>query len=332
MLGVNVLARRALCSSLRSSAQSRLAVQTRSIHVSSPVLKKKQQNVDFDNLFDDMEIVDKSLPKQTGAPAKAKGKAQAGAKPAPTSSGRTRKTTKLSVDERTAKFDSIAEFVKTRTARNLQETRPAVRDSAWLQMLQLATSEEELKRVVELMPAWKEGSGGRVFTSTYSEAFVRRCQELDHPLLALQVFGDYARYNLNLTLPAARHLLYSLQTQPIDKLMTASALYGLYNLPAAAQDYVSCAIIVDACLRHNSADSNRIADALLPHLRQLQATTEVNTEDTYHRENVWVQKAMESVEKALKEREAGAQGTNKAAHLAGAASTAGANQEQTASA
>jgi hypothetical protein len=139
-------------------------------------MKKKQQNVDFDSLFDDIEIVDDSSPKttqQSEAKAKAKGKFQAGVQQTPTSSGRTRKATKLSVDDRKTKFDSIAEFVKTRTARNLTQTRPAVRDSAWLQMLQLATSEEQLKHIVELMPGWKESSNGRAFTSTYSEAFAR---------------------------------------------------------------------------------------------------------------------------------------------------------------
>jgi hypothetical protein len=64
-------------------------------------------------------------------------------------------------------------------------------------------------------------------------------------------------------------------------------------------------------------------------LRQLQATTKIDTEDTDHREIVWVQTAMESVEKTLKERQSGAKQTNETAHLSGAASS---NLQPTASA
>ncbi|KAJ2916689.1 hypothetical protein MD484_g3699, partial [Candolleomyces efflorescens] len=260
-----------------------------------PVLKKKHQNADFDSLFDDMEIMEDALP----PPKKPAGPKGTNA-PSPSTG---RKTAGLSPEERKAKFDGIAEFVQTRTARNLAETRPAVRDSAWVQMLQLATTEEELGRVVELMPAWKENRG-RVFTSAYSEAFARRCHELACPLLALQVYGNYARYNLPLTLPSARQLLYSLHsTHPIGKLMTASALYGLYALPAAAQDYVSCAIIVSGCLADGSEDARRIAEALVPHLRELQRTE--REEELGERERVWVREVMRSVERRLGERKGG---------------------------
>ena len=127
-----------------------------------------------------------------------------------------------------------------------------------------------------------------------------RCEELRCGTLALEVYGDFAQYNLPLTLPAARRLLHSVHRGPIQNVMTASALFGVYKLPAAAQDYVSCAFVVEACLRHNSEDSVAIAQALLPHLRQLQKTTKVDKEDTVNRENVWVQKSMENIEKHLK--------------------------------
>lgn len=116
----------------------------------------------------------------------------------------------------------------------------------------------------------------------------------------MEVYGDFAKYNLPLTLPAARRLLHSVHRTPIQNVMAASALFGVYKLPAAAQDYVSCAFVVEACLRHNSEDSVAIAQALLPHLRQLEKTTKIEKVDTVNRENVWAQKCLENIEKHLK--------------------------------
>jgi len=252
------------------------------------VFKKKKAAAEIDDLFDDMEIVDE-ITAETPASSQAQ---------ASTSAGRTKTT--LSVEDRKAKFDALLDFVKPRIGRKPQTNLPTVRNSAWLTLLQLAASEAELQAIVEIAPQWKER--GRKFTPQFSEAFVRRCQELKCPLIALDVYGNYAKFNIPLTLPAARQLLHSLHKGPIEHVMTASALYGLYSLPAASQDYVSCAIIVDACLRHNSPDSNNIAAALLPHLRSLQESTKIDTEDTYHRENVWVQKAVKAIEGRLKKR------------------------------
>ena len=82
-------------------------------------------------------------------------------------------------------------------------------------------------------------------------AFIARCDNLKCPTLALQVFGSYAKYALPLTLPAARHLLYSLNMHgSLSDVMTASALYHVYNLPPVAEDVTSCAIVLNATLKN----------------------------------------------------------------------------------
>ncbi|KAF6756446.1 hypothetical protein DFP72DRAFT_894337 [Ephemerocybe angulata] len=301
MLGANVLARRAFCSLRAATSMSRgrtaLTVpQNRAIHASAPVLKKKKATTDFESLFDDddLEIVDAVTSKTTSSTKPSA--------PSTSTSGRTlgdSRRTKLSPEARKEKLTETLAYMKPRIGRKPTETHPEVRNAAWLNLLQLASSEAEMREIISTMPLWTQG--GRTFTALFSESFVRRCQELACPRLALQVYGDYAKYNLRLTLPAARQLLHSLHRLDISELMTASALYGLYNLPAAAQDYVSCAIIVNACLRNGSEDANAIAQALLPHLRKLQAEASVDEKDTYHRENVWVVKSMENIEAMLKE-------------------------------
>jgi hypothetical protein len=134
-------------------------------------------------------------------------------------------------------------------------------------------------------------------------SFTGRCEELGAQSLALQVFGNYARFNVSLDLVSGRQLLHSLSRAfPIEDVMTASALFNLYGIPPVSQDLVSCSIIVQACLRHNSPHSNAIAEALIPHLRQLKEKTPVDVKDTYHRENVWVQRAIEQIDAQLSER------------------------------
>ncbi|TEB31046.1 hypothetical protein FA13DRAFT_1814144 [Coprinellus micaceus] len=261
----STLARRALCIARSASAPPRLPLQARHLHATVPVFKKKQTSADLDSLFDDFEIVDESLPPAPKASEKA-----GTSTPIAGTSGRTR--TKLSPEQRAQEFTKVLEFVKPRVGRKPQEKHLEVRNSAWLGMLQLAASEADLRQVVSLMPGWVPS--GRKFKDAISEAFVRRCEELKCGILALEVYSDFAKYNFPLTLPAARRLLHSVHRTSIQNVMAASALFAVYKLPAAAQDYVSCAFVVEACLRHNSEDSVAIAQALLPHLRQLEKIDE----------------------------------------------------------
>jgi hypothetical protein len=112
----------------------------------------------------------------------------------------------------------------------------------------LASTEEQLNQVAELLPKWKDSR--REFGPEIGEAFVRRCEELTCPRLALQVFGDHSKYALPLSLPAARHLLHSLHSKhPVQYTIAASALYRVYNLPPVSTDLVSCSLLASACLK-----------------------------------------------------------------------------------
>ena len=128
------------------------------------LLKKKHASADHDSLFDDFEIVDESLPPAPNASEKA-----GTSTPTSSTSGRTR--TKLSPEQRAQEFTKVVEFVTPRVGRKPQEKHPEVLNSSWLAMLQLASSEADLRQVVGLMPGWVPS--GRNFKGAISEAFVR---------------------------------------------------------------------------------------------------------------------------------------------------------------
>jgi hypothetical protein len=133
-----------------------------------------------------------------------------------------------------------------------------------------------------------------------------RCEELSCPLLALKIFGNFSKYNLRLSLPAARQLLHSLHIEhPIDKTITAAALYRVYDLPPIAQDLVSCSMLVSACFKDNTKDSISVANALMPHLQTLLQRTqpmkvsENSTERALDKPRLWVKWSLKKIDKAL---------------------------------
>ena len=198
---------------------------------------------------------------------------------------------------------------------------PQVRTSAWMNLINLATTEEQLRELAGLFPSWT--AGGRKFDSRFSESFVSkhtillctltsliaspgRCEQLSCPLLALDVFGNYAKYNVKLTLPGARQLLHSLHLeQPIDRVIAASALYGVYSLVPIARDLVSCSMLVSACFKHNSEDSLIVARSLLPHLHDMLSQTKPSpTKSTPPAKSVdksqaWLQWTLKKIDKAV---------------------------------
>lgn len=279
---------------VRRTIQTRPGPQARLLHMTSPVMKKKRgAAADVEDMFDEFEIVDESI--------KTKPEVTSEAPASSTSAQASEGKRKLTLEERQVQFSQIMDFVKPRLGRKPEITGTYARNASWLRLLQLATTKEQLQEIVELMPRWKES--GRKFDSTFSAAFVRRCEELQAQPLALEVFGNYAKYNVALDVASGRQLLHSLSRAfPIEDVMTASAFFNLYGLPPVSQDLVSCSIIVQACLHNNSPHSNAIAEALISHLRQLKEKTPVDVKDTYHRENVWVQRAVEQIDAKLTER------------------------------
>lgn len=261
-------------------------------------MHKKKAGVVIDDLFAD--AVEEDLITPTNAKAAVVGQPSRGptastsATPAPGPSAQTAakqvsKKQKLVPEERLSQFNRNLEFLAPRIGRRPALKLPLVRKSTWVQLIQLATTEEQMVKVVDLLPGWKEA--GKQFDAKFSDPFVRefyiplpcfrffhmcswtlgRCEELSCPLLALQVFGNYSKYNVPLTLAGARQLMHSLHASPIENAITVSALYNVYNITPVAQDLPSCSMLMAACYRHGLKDSLKIGNAFVPYLEQLLA-------------------------------------------------------------
>lgn len=72
---------------------------------------------------------------------------------------------------RLERLNKLLSFVERRIGRKPAVETPLVRKRSWLTMLDLAANEEEMKRVVELFPKYKESESE--FPDCFAEAFVR---------------------------------------------------------------------------------------------------------------------------------------------------------------
>ncbi|KAF7324735.1 hypothetical protein MKEN_00515200 [Mycena kentingensis (nom. inval.)] len=166
------------------------------------------------------------------------------------------------------RYERLVEFVTPRVGRAPTEKTPLARRSVFPQLIQLSREPEHLETISKLMISWKEGNlgtqgrarfrkdgkprGANPFDLPTSELFARRCDELGVPELALKVFGDLPTYALPMTLHAARRLLHSLiaADRPLSEVVTVAALFESHQLPPAVEDYVSCALLTQACIKH----------------------------------------------------------------------------------
>ncbi|KAF8891475.1 hypothetical protein CPB84DRAFT_1683312 [Gymnopilus junonius] len=192
-----------------------------------------------------------------------------GLPPAPLIKPRQKKT-KLTSSERARRFELYLEYVTPRVGRKPEVTDTLVKKRSLITLLGLAQSEAELKKVAELLPRWKEAWDS--IPTVFPEAFVRRCHETKCPLLPISVFGDYAKYQLTLTLPAGQWLIYSLISQvshPLEQLMVATALYTVYELPPVSSDLTSAAMVVAACVADGSDKALGLAEELRPFVEKL---------------------------------------------------------------
>ncbi|KAF8630809.1 hypothetical protein AX15_002711 [Amanita polypyramis BW_CC] len=298
------VARQALVN-LKTTRFGPVRQNTRYFHNSSVVYKKSK--VIIDDLFADSDEGSGDLfgeePTSQESAASTSTSATLNAVPIQPEFVPTKK--KLSPEERRERYNKLLEFLKPRVGRKPEVKLPQVRNSAWVNLVGLANTEVQLRELAGLFPSWN--ALGRDFDSHFSELFVRRCEKLSCPLLALEVFGNYAKHNLKLTLPGARQLLHSLHVEhPIDKVIAASALYSVYSLTPIAQDLVSCSMLISACLKNGSKDSLKVARTLVPHLRRMvsqavtvSASSPPPTESTVDRTQAWLQWSLKKVDKAL---------------------------------
>lgn len=79
---------------------------------------------------------------------------------------------KLSSEARLEQFNQIVDFVTPRLGRKPAVKMPEVRKSAWVHLVGLSTTEEQLEKVANMFPGWKES--GHQFDPQFSELFVRK--------------------------------------------------------------------------------------------------------------------------------------------------------------
>lgn len=261
----------------------------------TPVVQKKKI-ADFEDLFADEGEILSEVPEELKTPLPVASTSDA----MPASA------------RRQAKFDELLAFMKPRLGKTPSKKLPLIRTSAWSDLFSLATTKEQMEAIVELMPQWQ--ATGRVFKDSNSELFIRRCEQLDCPQLALTVFGDYAKYNMPLTLTGANQLLHSLHlNHPIETLVTAAALYPVYGLPPAGTVLTSASLLAAAYVRvHEQKDAARKEqpegrntllelrtglDALIGKHGSLKKIRK--RMDSRNRESVWTRWSLDKVDKAL---------------------------------
>jgi hypothetical protein len=200
-----------------------------------------------------------------------------------------------------------------------------IRSSFWFYLFDLATRPEQLEHVSSKFSQFVEG--GRQFRDEHANAFVRtwlereqaqspaavnlfsnllstgRCVELRCPELALSVFSNRPAYRMDLTLVAARQLLYALhEGHQLSSIFILAALFPVYNIPALSSDPICCALVVAACLREANNSGSKwtwtIAEMFLPPFKQLLSQTSpmpVPIEANRFLETRWMKDAMLSI-------------------------------------
>ena len=86
--------------------------------------------------------------------------------------GHPTKRKKLSPEVKLERFNRIVEFVTPRLGRKPAVKTPEVRKSAWVHLVGLSTTEEQLEKVTNMFPGWKES--GHQFDPRFSELFIRK--------------------------------------------------------------------------------------------------------------------------------------------------------------
>ncbi|KAI1789385.1 hypothetical protein LXA43DRAFT_1021389 [Ganoderma leucocontextum] len=210
--------------------------------------------------------------------------------------------------DRNARFDELCHFARACLVTKT-ETKRQVRSSIWNHLFQLASTPEQLDRVAELFPAWRDAQ--RSFRPSTVVAFAARCNALRCPGLALKVFSNRPKYGFDLSLDAAQVVLHSLHRWQRHKdIITFTALYSIYNLPPVASDLVSNALLLKALLRKPTDPSAAMVHAMLPLLQRTLEKTDPQSMTIQQRDRrlsnnkkTWLAFALKRIEGALQTQE-----------------------------
>ncbi|KAJ3821586.1 hypothetical protein F5880DRAFT_1580966 [Lentinula raphanica] len=260
----------------------------RSIHSSPIAWKKRPSKVEIEDLFSD-ETAEDLLSSDSPAPS---ANAAVGST-ASVISKQTIPSKHLDSVTRHKRFDDLYERVLAQTNMDAKDRQkvPPLRNSIYVHLVDLAQNEEELGKVLALVPKWKDmtrhqlGKGG--LEEKWGELVVSRAESLSCAKLALDMFSNHAKYQVPLSLPAARHLLHALHLKhSLEDVMTAVALYRVYNLTPIAKDLVSLGLVCRALVgsiqpnspstihtKNNVQASKEVLNALIQSLRALMSST-----------------------------------------------------------
>jgi hypothetical protein len=133
--------------------------------------------------------------------------------------------------------------------------------------------------------------------------FSGRCEQLGCQALALEVFGNYAKYNVTLTPNAGRWLIHSIHVlHPLKDLLIAASLFSVYNI-SLAEDLVSASMFTAACFKHDTPESKLAANYLLPKIKTMvdekKLTTPVSGVEM-KRQLKWVDWSLRKINKFVK--------------------------------
>ncbi|KAF8919668.1 hypothetical protein CPB85DRAFT_1277632 [Mucidula mucida] len=178
---------------------------------------------------------------------------------------------KMPPAKRLAKYDSLLQFVTPRLTatgaqkRSLLKHPPFVRKTAFSQLVQLSSTPAQLEQIAELLPSWSVTYDHK-FQDHVAEEFVRRCDTLGCPQLAVKVFGNLPRYHFRLSQTAAQRLMHSLYRHRMHQdVLTVAAYRPAHDLCPVEQDLVASAIVSAASIK----TSNKVvAVGLLAEIRK----------------------------------------------------------------
>ncbi|PCH40335.1 hypothetical protein WOLCODRAFT_143042 [Wolfiporia cocos MD-104 SS10] len=306
----SVIARAArACRPRLSPVSPRAIAVSRALHQTPFALKSKKGAAKYE---DDLFVSDESNAAEDdlfGADSEPTSDAASATQAGPSTSSNAA-SRRLSPEARLARFNELRVYVSERIGRSPKVKHPQVRNTSWQHLFMLAVTKEQLEEVSEMFPLWRDY--GRQFDPIAAKVFIRRCEQLRCPQLALKVFGDHPKYGFDLfSIRAARQLLHSLHVEhSIQDTMLVTGLLGVYKLPPVSSDLVSCAMLTSACYKHGTSQSLTIARAMLPHLQTLlnsvdPKSMQLPTERTErakleNKEKAWLAWSLTKIEKILR--------------------------------
>ncbi|KAF8157216.1 hypothetical protein B0H34DRAFT_770904 [Crassisporium funariophilum] len=282
-------------------APARLPVY-RIIH-STAMVQKKKSKVVIEDLFGEDAFAEPDLVKEEvkeAASPTPQLQPEASTEAGKASGSKTKVKATLEPKERLARFNKQIAFMTPRLGRKPSVKTSKVRKNTWLTALQLASTEEQMRELVGLLPLWKEM--GIQLKPYFAEKFVRRCQEIGCQPLALEVFGNFAKYNVALTLGAAQYLIHSLHVlYPMNDLLVAASLFPVYNLPPISDDLVCASMFAAACIKHDTPQSRQVVEMLLPHIKTMLEKVDLSQAASLEskQKNKWVSWSLRKVNKAV---------------------------------